>query len=425
MIRAIAPVAALLLGVAILLTGQGLQGVLLPVRASLEDFSAVAVGFIGGAYFLGFTYGCWKGSALIRRAGHVRVFAAMTAIASATPLIHGLWVNLWTWGLLRFLSGFCFAVLYVVIESWLNEKATDDNRGQVFSVYILINMTVLAVGQQMLLLDDPKNLQLFALISVLVSLAAVPVVMSIQMEPKQIEDSEFHFKSLYRNSPTGMLGSLTAGLANGSFWSLAPLFTAAYTQDVEMAAWFMTAGVLGGAAGQFPLGWLSDRVDRRYVLAGSALAGAAVSTVMWLLAPSLPDLGILALGFLWGVMAFPIYSVSVAQANDWADPDTYVHISSGLLLMYGAGAITGPLIASVFMSWIGASGLYLFSALMYALLTAYVFTRLTRRGEAPEAEQTDFSDALASALTWSHVYEEEIDWDGDDEAEQPAHDMDA
>lgn len=411
MVRAIAPVAALLLGVAILLTGQGLQGVLLPVRANLEAFSNLAVGLIGGAYFLGFTFGCWRGARLIRRAGHVRVFAAMTAIASASPLLHGLWVNLWSWGVLRFLTGFCFAVLYVVIESWLNEKATDENRGQVFSAYILINMTVLAVGQQMLLLEDPMNLQLFALISVLVSLAAVPVVMSIQQEPKPVEETHFDLASLYRNSPTGMLGSLTSGLANGAFWSLAPLFTAAYTQDIHMAAWFMTAGVLGGAAGQWPLGWLSDRVDRRYVLAGTCLTGAVVSAVMWLLAPQLSDAALLVLGFAWGAMAFPIYSISVAQANDWAEADTFVQISSGLLLMYGAGAITGPLIASFFMDGVGAAGLYLYCALAHLGLAVYVVVRVYNRGEATPRDHTEFSDALTSALTASRIYEEEMEDD--------------
>ena len=141
MIHAITPVAALLFGTAILLTGQGLQGTLIPVRATLEDFSTISIGLMGAAYFLGFTYGCWKGAVLIRRAGHVSVFAAMTAIASATPLLHGLWVNAWVWSSLRAFSGFCFAVLYLVIESWLNERSTNDSRGTVFSAYILINMT--------------------------------------------------------------------------------------------------------------------------------------------------------------------------------------------------------------------------------------------------------------------------------------------
>jgi MFS family permease len=152
MIRTLSSVAPLLFGVAILLTGQGLQGTLLPVRANLEGFSTLSIGLMGGAYFFGFTLGCLRGSPLLRRVGHIRVFAAMTAAASAVPLLHGLLVETWIWWVLRFMTGYCFAVLYVVIESWLNEQATNENRGAVFSAYTLITLTVLAVGQQMLLL---------------------------------------------------------------------------------------------------------------------------------------------------------------------------------------------------------------------------------------------------------------------------------
>lgn len=411
MIRAITPVAALLLGVAILLTGQGLQGILLPVRATMEQFSTVAVGLIGGAYFFGFTFGCWRGAALIRRAGHVHVFAAMTAIASAAPLLHGLWVNMWSWGILRLVSGFCFAVLYVVIESWLNEASTNENRGKVFSAYIFINMTVLAVGQQMLLLEDPMDLHLFAMASVLVSLAAVPVVLSKSKTPRKVKDSRFDIKALYRNSPAGMLGCLATGFANGAFWSLAPVFTAAYSQDVKVSAWFMTAGVLGGAAGQWPLGWLSDRIDRRYVMAGASVAGIGIALCMWLLAGQLPVSGIIALGVLWGAMAFPIYSVSVAHANDWAHPDTYVQISSGLLLMYGVGAITGPVIASGIMTVTSASGLFLFTGIVHALLALYVVARRKARQRTRQFDQIEFSDALTSAMTASNEFSQDIDPD--------------
>jgi len=407
--RALAPVATLLLGVAILLTGQGLQGVLVPVRATMENFSTLAVGFIGGVYFLGFTYGCWRGPRLIRRAGHVRVFAAMTAIASASPLLAGLWVNVISWGALRFVTGFCFAVLYIVIESWLNERATDENRGVVFSAYILINMTVLAVGQQMLLLDDPGSLNLFALVSVMVSLAAVPLLMSTREEPCPIEDARFDFRFLYNNSPTGMLGCLTSGLANGSFWALAPVFIAAYVTDLSFSAWFMTAVVLGGAAGQWPLGWLSDRVDRRYVLVAICLAAVGVALAMWLLAPLLPVWGILMLGAAWGASAFPIYAIAVAQANDRASADNYVMISSGLLMMYGFGAITGPFIASGLMTLLGGGGLFLYTAVVHALLALYVTLRRRRRISVAPGRHTDFSDALTATHTASSVFEEELE----------------
>jgi MFS family permease len=407
MIQAITSVAALLLGVAILLTGQGLQGVLLPVRATLEDFSTVSVGFIGATYFLGFTFGCWKGPVLIRRAGHIRVFAAMTALASASPLLHGLWVNLWSWGVLRVVTGFCFAVLYVVIESWLNERATNDNRGQVFSAYILINMTVLAVGQQILLLGDPRQLELFAVTAVLVSLAAVPVLMSRSESPRQVGDARIDFQALYRTSPAGMLGSLASGVANGSFWALAPVFTAALYSDVSLAAWFMTAGVLGGAAGQFPLGWLSDRVDRRLVLTGISLTAVVLGVLIWLLAPLMPPIGLLALGFAWGAMAFPVYSISAAHANDRATPDAYVMVSSGVLMMYGLGAIAGPFLASAVMTAAGGGALYLFTAATHVSLALYVWLRSLRRDQAAPEQQVEFSDSLAAAITASHVYEEE------------------
>jgi MFS family permease len=406
MIKAITPVAALLVGVAVLLTGQGLQGVLLPVRATLESFSTVSVGFIGATYFLGFTAGCWKGAVLIQRAGHVRVFAAMTALASASPLLHGLWVNLWTWGILRVVSGFCFAVLYIVIESWLNERSTNQNRGQVFSAYILINMTVLAVGQQMLLLADPLELDLFAFTSVLVSLAALPVLLSRTESPRSVENARVDFGYLYRTSPAGMLGSLASGLSNVSFWALAPVFVAAYSGDLSLTAWFMTAGVLGGAAGQFPLGWLSDRVDRRRVLATISLAAMLVALAIWLL-PALGRAGILMLGFAWGAFSFPVYPISAAHANDRASPGTFVMVSSGLLLAYGIGAITGPFIASAVMTASSAAGLFLFTAATHGLLTAYVVLRSFRVTAPSEEHHTEFSEALTSAMTASQVYEEQ------------------
>jgi len=171
--HALAPVAALLVGVSILLTGQGLQGTLLPVRAAIEQFSTLSIGIIGAAYFLGFTLGCLKCGELVQRVGHVRVFAAMTALASATPLVHGLVLTPWVWGMLRFLSGFCFAILYVVIESWLNDRSSNENRGIVFSTYVMITLTVLAAGQMMTLLYNPIDMHLFAIASVLVSIAAI------------------------------------------------------------------------------------------------------------------------------------------------------------------------------------------------------------------------------------------------------------
>lgn len=408
MIQALAAVAALLLGTAILLTGQGLQGVLLPVRATLEAFSPQAVGFMGGAYFAGFTLGCWLGVPMIRRAGHVRVFAAMTALASAAPLLIGLWVNLASWIGLRLVSGFCFAVLYVVIESWLNERASNDNRGVVFSAYTLINMTVLAVGQQMLLLSDPRGLQLFALASVLVSLAAVPVLLSIQAVPRNVKRSDLDFGSLLRTTPVGVAGTLAAGLNNGVFWSLAAVFITGFSDDPNTAAWFMTSVILGGALSQWPLGWWSDQVDRRWVLVAICAAGVCVSAAIGWLAPVLPLGGVMALGACWGALAFPTYSISVAHANDSAAPDTFVQVSAGLLLLYGVGAVIGPLVAPWFMGRFGVGGLFWFNALVFLTLLLYTLYRLRRRSATVGEQQTEFAEAFTASGTVSQVFEGEI-----------------
>lgn len=409
MIRVLSPVAPLLLGVAILLTGQGLQSTLLPVRANIDGFATLAIGLMGAAYFLGFTVGCLRGSNLVRRVGHVRVFAAMTAAASAAPLLHGLWVEPWLWWLLRFITGYCFAVLYVVIESWLNEQATNDTRGAVFSAYALITLTVMAGGQQMLLLYDPGEMYLFAIASAVVSIAAIPVVLSVRPGPRHTEARiQLDLRYLYRISPAGSLGCLVAGLSNGVFWGLAPVFVASYSDDVNMTAWFMTSAVIGGAAGQWPLGLWSDKIDRRWVIAFAALLGTIISALIWWVSADVPALVLMLLSAAWGAVAFPIYAVSVAHTNDNADADEYVMISSGLLLMYGIGAIAGPLLAPFVMLWAGAGGLYLLAAVVHLLLLVYILLRIPRSAPVGEEDQLPFSDSLAATQTASHIYEEEL-----------------
>jgi MFS family permease len=415
--RALAPVAALLIGVSILLTGQGLQGTLLPVRAGLEEFSTFAIGVMGGVYFFGFTLGCLKGGELVRNVGHIRVFAAMTAIASASPLAHGLVLNPWIWSLLRGLSGFCFAVLYVVIESWLNERADNKDRGIIFSTYVMITLTVTAAGQMMTLLYDPFDMHLFAITSVLVSIAAIPVVLSTSPSPEQPHQVEVNIRKLIRISPAGALGCLAHGLITGSFWSLAPVFTAGASDNVSLAAWFMTSAVIGGAVAQWPLGFLSDRIGRRKMMAAICLAEVALVVVLLTLMKESGVTGLVLFGAAWGFVAFPVYAIAVAHANDFAEADEYVMVSSGLLLMYGGGAIIGPFIASALMTVSGGSALFVFSGVIHLALAIYVITRIFRRESVPTEHHISFGDALATAHTASQVYDEEIQYHADEEEE--------
>lgn len=406
--QVLAPIAALLISVSILLTGQGLQGALLPMRATLENFSPIAVGVMGAAYFFGFTLGCLKAGELVRRVGHVRVFLSMVALASAAPLIHGLAVVPWPWGLLRFVTGFCFAVLYVVIESWLNERSTNDNRGFVFSIYTMINLTVLAVGQMMTLLYSPSGLELFAIASVLVSLAALPIALSVSPSPEVPETVRIDLRRLVHVSPTGVTGCLITGLANGAFWSLVPVFTFGVTGDISDAAGFMTAAVIGGAVAQWPLGAASDRIGRRPVLLTIAVFGCLAGLVLVMFAGSVSLAGLLLLGAAWGALAFPLYAVAVAYANDLADPSEYVMLSSGLLLAYGIGAIAGPFVASVAISVFGSRALFAFTAATHGLLLVFALVRMVGIGGREHHEQIEFGDALTAAQTASQVYEEEV-----------------
>ena len=407
MIKALAPVAALLISVSILLTGQGLQGTLLPVRASLEDFSTVSIGAMGAAYFFGFTIGCLRGGELMRRVGHVRVFLAMSALASAAPLLHGLIIQPIVWGSLRMLTGFCFAVLYVVIESWLNERASNQNRGIIFSSYAMITLTVMAAGQMMTLLYEPTGLQLFIIASVLVSIGAVPVALSTSPTPEQPLAVAVDVKRLFEISPSGAFGCLVAGLANGSFWGLAAVFAANLGDDTSFAAWFMTAVVIGGAIGQWPLGMLSDVAGRRKVLIAVSVAAAGVGMALFLLAPTLGFLSIILLGACWGGLAFPLYTIAVAYTNDFAEPDEYVTVSGGLLLMYGIGATVGPFLASALMTLQRPSGLFLFTAIVHVTLISYVTIRFIRRRKHAK-HQIAFGDALSATQTASPIFEEDI-----------------
>ena len=413
--HAIAPVAALLFGVSILLTGQGLQGTLLPVRATLEAFSTLSIGGFGAAYFLGFTLGCLRGGELVGRVGHVRVFLAMTALGSSAPLIHGLVLEPIVWGVLRMMTGYCFAVLYVVIESWLNEQSTNENRGIVFSTYAMISLSVLAAGQMMTLLYDPSGLELFAIASVLVSLGAIPVALSTAPSPEQPEPVKLDLPRLYRISPAAAAGCLVTGLANGSFWSLGPVFTTKLSGDASLAAWFMTATVIGGALAQWPLGFASDRLGRRKVMLASTTVAVTISLLTFYIVESLSFVAVTLVGFCWGATALPLYAIAVAHANDNAEPVDYVMISSGLLLLYGVGAVVGPFAASTIMTLTSAAGLYVFTGVAHLALAIFLLVRMLRRQSAPEEHHIAFADALATAHTASQVYEEEIQNIADEE----------
>ena len=402
MTKVVAPIAALLLSVAFLLMGNGLQGTLLPVRANLEAFGAVDIGVLGSAYFLGFALGCLHGPRVVRRAGHIRTFTAMVAIASCVVLAHALVVNSVVWWVLRAATGYCFAVLYMVIESWLNEKSTNENRGLVFSIYTIINLTVITLGQMMLVLDEPSDFPLFAVASILVSVAAVPIALTTAAAPAPIASVKIRLRHLYQKSPVGVVGCLAVGLANGSFWALGPLFAQGDGGTAGDVAIFMSVAVIAGAIGQWPLGWLSDRRDRRNVIVFACL-GAAIAAFGMVFLTKVWVLAVFAFAFLFGLFAFPLYALSVAHMNDFVDPEGYVEAAGGLLLIYAMGAVAGPLLASLAVRLTDLSGLFAFTALVHLVTAGFAIYRMRQRAPAPQEEHIHFADALRVAQTVSNV----------------------
>lgn len=404
MARTLLPVSALLASVAILLLGNGLQGTLLPVRAQLEEFGSVNIGILGSSYFLGFAIGCFLAPHAVRRVGHIRAFTAMVAIASTVSLAHALIVIPSVWWVFRALTGFCFAGLYMIIESWLMERSTNETRGFVFSVYTIINLTVITAGQMLTAVDDPRGFPLFAIASILVSLAAVPISLSTAIAPQPPKTVRVRPVHLFRISPVGVLGSFSVGLANGAFWSLGPVFAQREEGDVTAVAIFMSLAVIAGAVGQYPLGRLSDKHDRRRIIVGAciaaSIAGAALSasSLYWG-----PDYLILGLAAVFGAFAFPLYSLCAAHTNDHVEADGFVEAASGLLLVFSAGAVIGPVLASLAVQSYGVWSLFLYTAVVHFALAAYATYR-TRTREAPsEEDRGTFQEAATMSQTVSTI----------------------
>ena len=382
---------SLLSAVAILFVGSGLLGVLTPIRAQIDGFPTVAIGALGTAYYVGFIAGCLYGPRIIRRVGHVRTFAALAAIAASGALTLAMLVHIVPWIALRGLLGFCFAGLYMIIESWLNGGADKHIRGRLLSIYMVVNMAGLIGGKMLLTTSEPSSFVLFGIVSICISLALVPISLTRSIVPSPPEHAALRLDHLYETAPIGVMGCLAVGMANSAFWSLGPVFAEVRFASITGVAVFMSVVVVGALAGQWPLGWLSDRIDRRYVIALSCLAAAAAALTLVPMDDSPPSM-LLVASFIFGVTALPIYSICVAHANDYGASEDFVEISSGLLLLFGAGAVIGPFAASVVMSMVGPAGLFLFTAPIHVALAGFAGWRMVKRGRAPAEVRTVFKE---------------------------------
>ena len=369
---------ALLLGMLFLQLGNGLQGTLLGVRGELEDFSTFEMSVVMSAYFVGFLGASKLVPDLIRRVGHVRVFAALASFISAILILYPLLVNPWVWTGGRVIIGFCFCGVYITAESWLNNAATNENRGQLLSSYMVVQMAGIVAAQLLLLIGDPSGFELFVLISVLVSISFAPILLSITPTPAFETTKPMSIKELFSTSPLGCVGMFFLGGIFSAQFGMAPVFGTSAELSLPQISIFVAAFYIGAMVFQFPVGWLSDRMDRRILIVATSAIGfiAAVSAIFG------ENIFIILLGsaFFIGGMSNPLYSLLIAYTNDFLEPDDMASASGGLLFLNGLGAISGPLFTGYLMTEIGPIGFFVILAALLGLLTVYGFYRMTQRG---------------------------------------------
>lgn len=391
-----------------IMMGAGLQGTLLGVRATAESFSPSVIGLIMSMYYVGFLGGSHMAPKMIRRAGHIRVFTAMSAIAVTCSLLHGMIVLEGVWMLARALTGFSYAVLYIVIESWLNASSNNATRGKMMATYLVVLYGAMAVGQYFLNLADPKTADLFMTTAILVSLSVIPITLSSRAAPVFEKTDKVSLKMLFKTSPLGVYGLFCSGMASACLFSMSPVYATKAGFSLPEISTFMAIPIVAGVLMQFPIGFLSDKFDRRRVLIGVSLVTGAAC----FLAVPLSAISIYALFFamfLIGGTSLTIYGLASAHTNDHLSGSQMVAASAAMIMINGMGAIMGPSMSAALMDWIAPSMLFVFMGIVYGSIGVYGLYRTRRRGPVPMDQQSQFvaHPSPSSAMVLHHVEEQE------------------
>ncbi len=386
------PFLALYGSVFFLLTAVGLLNTYLSLRLSMAGVPVQTTGLVMTVYFLGLAAGAFVCGPIIRTVGHIRAFSAFAAASTAAVLIHGIVLSVPLWTVLRFVSGLANMGLYMVIESWLNECADGKVRGRVFAFYMVVCYLGGAIGQMMLNFANDRTQTLYLVIGVLMVLSIIPISLTRSIHPKLPEPEGIRFSTICRKTPIGLAGTFAAGLLISGFNAMAPVFAHQIALPLSHLSWFMTLTILGGFLLQWPVGALSDRIDRSLLLPGLGLTLAAVALFMAVACQNSETL-LLGATPVFGGLLFAIYPVSVARAHDVFEPKDVVRVSSALLLVYSAGAVVGPMLSAAFMEQTrSAFGLYYYftaCSLLFGLFTLVLRTSETV-AIIPAEEQVDF-----------------------------------
>ncbi|MBL4917838.1 MFS transporter [Szabonella alba] len=373
----------LLLGMMLLMLGNGMQGSLLGIRGGLENMETFQLSVVMSCYFVGFLFGSRMVPEMLRRVGHVRVFAALGSLISAVLILYAVAPNWIAWSLMRVLIGFSFSGVYITAESWLNNASSNENRGQALSLYLIVQMIGIIAAQGLLNLGDPSGFILFIIPSVLVSLAFTPILLSVSPAPSFESTKPLSFKRLYHASPLGCVGMFLLGGVFSAQFGMAAVWGSQAGLSVRDISIFIAGIYVGGLIAQYPIGWLSDRIDRRTVILWLAVLGAVVLSVpvIW----DAPFAVLLVIGAMAGGISNPLYSLILAYVNDYLEKSDMAAASAGLLFINGLGAIAGPVITGWLMSEVGPRGFFLYMSVLFAFLATYAAWRMTRRRQTPDA----------------------------------------
>ncbi|MGR6429342.1 MFS transporter [Rhizobium sp. PAMB 3182] len=406
--RNIFPVFALLLGALFLFIGNGLHGLLLPVRGASEGYSTTVLGLLGTAWAGGFVTGCFVAPALVRRIGHVRAFSGCISLIAIVALLTGLVVNDVAWVGLRALTGFASAGTSMIVESWLNERATNESRGTIFSLYFVINLSGVVAGQMVVSFGDVHTPVLFMVCGILYCVAMLPTTLSNAASPQPLKNVKLDLKSLFSHSPVAFVGILLIGIANGAFGTLGAVFGARAGLPQASIGLMMSAAIFAGALLQLPAGRISDRMDRRYVLAALAGIAALAGLILVVLQPT-NVVFLIVIVAIYGGTANTLYPIAVAHANDHAGPDEFVKVSGGLLLLFGIGTIIGPTVGGPVMSALGPYALFLITAIAHIATVGYAILRTRMRAAVPIADRETFTTVSNTPNALSTPQSAELD----------------
>jgi MFS family permease len=382
-LRLLISFASLFLSVIFVQLGSGALAPLDALSGAAKGFTASEIGLLGSAHFVGFFIGCWFAPRMMGNIGHGRTFAAFAAGGAIGALAHPLHYDPYFWALMRIFTGMAVAGAYTVVESWMHAKATNANRGRVLGVYRMVDLTGSLGAQVMIAVLPPASYVSYNILAILCCLCVLPLTLTRSEAPPTPEAPRLSPIRAIRLSPLAAFGVVVVGLTNSSFRMVGPV----YGQEMGLAAGqiglFLAAAVLGGAVAQLPVGWLADRYDRRKVLIGLSFAAIAVCAAI-MLGFGGGATAIYATSFAFGLVAFPIYSVSTAHANDFATPEFVVELNASLMFLYGVGAIVSPIAAATLIQNFGPSALFAYISVAHVALIGFGFWRMRARGTAEE-----------------------------------------